>query len=69
MINSGIVLTASEYIETYCDIAEALLKGYYKIYDYQGSESSQSDQDKFCECCDFAEEMMASAGITKEVAS
>jgi hypothetical protein len=66
-METHIVLTTSEYIETYCEIATALLAGYYKIYDYQGSESSQADQDKFCECCDFAEEMMESAGITKEV--
>mgnify|MGYP003113358340 CR=1 FL=1 len=64
-----IELTASEYIETYCEIATTLLAGYYKIYNYQGSESSQSDQDKFCDCCEVAIEMMANAGITKEVAA
>lgn len=66
-METHIVLTTSEYIETYCEIATALLAGYYKIYDYQGSESSQTDQDKFCDCCVVAEEMMESAGITKEV--
>ena len=67
MIDLGLVLNTNDYIETYCEIATWLLAGYYKIYDYQGSESPQSDQDKFCECCDVAEDMMASAGITKEV--
>ena len=66
-METHIVLTTSEYIETYCEIATALLAGYYKIYDYQGSESPQADQDKFCDCCDVAEEMMESVGITKEV--
>jgi len=69
MTDQDIVLNTNDYIETYCEIATTLLEGYYKIYDYQGSESPQSDQDKFCECCDVAEEMMASAGITKEVSA